>query len=111
MEPCDAHSGIHCVKRIKANVLMAGGLPTRIRPPMVDPLNFAPRVSTPTLMINGRRDLLQPYETQLEMLKLLGPSEEHKRFALFDSGHIPPRNDVIREKLDWLDRYLGPVRE
>jgi len=25
------------------------------------------------------------------------------------SGHIPPRNELIKETLEWLDRYLGPV--
>jgi len=31
--------------------------------------------------------------------------------VLFDSGHVPPWPDVIRESLDWLDRYLGPVEK
>jgi hypothetical protein len=26
-----------------------------------------------------------------------------------ESGHVPPRNLVVKESLDWLDRYLGPV--
>jgi dipeptidyl aminopeptidase/acylaminoacyl peptidase len=26
------------------------------------------------------------------------------------AGHVPPRMELIREILDWLDRYLGPVR-
>jgi len=25
------------------------------------------------------------------------------------TGHNIPRPDLIRETLDWLDRYLGPV--
>jgi len=29
--------------------------------------------------------------------------------VLFESGHVPPFPDVVRETLDWLDRYLGPV--
>ena len=28
---------------------------------------------------------------------------------LFESGHVPPFPDVVRETLVWLDRYLGPV--
>lgn len=31
------------------------------------------------------------------------------RYVL-DSGHVPNWNDVIRHALEWLDRYLGPVR-
>jgi len=44
------------------------------------------------------------------MFRLLGTPEKDKRHALFDSGHVPPRNDIIRETLDWLDHYLGPAR-
>lgn len=29
---------------------------------------------------------------------------------LRDAGHVPPRIELIREVLDWLDRKLGPVR-
>jgi hypothetical protein len=32
-----------------------------------------------------------------------------KKHVLFESGHVPPFPDVVRETLDWLDRYLGPV--
>ena len=36
---------------------------------------------------------------------------EHKRHVIFEgAGHVPPRIEVIRETLNWLDRYLGPVR-
>ena len=35
---------------------------------------------------------------------------EHKRLVLLDGGHVPASpNEVIREVLDWLDLYLGPV--
>ncbi len=30
--------------------------------------------------------------------------------ALFPLGHLPPINETARETLDWLDKYLGPVR-
>lgn len=39
----------------------------------------------------------------------LGTAEEHKRHAILDGGHSPPRNQLVRETLDWLDQYLGPV--
>jgi hypothetical protein len=29
---------------------------------------------------------------------------------VYDTGHNIPRPDLIRESLDWLDTYLGPVR-
>jgi len=40
---------------------------------------------------------------------LATPSKD-KRLALFDAGHLPDRNDIIKETLDWLDKYLGPVK-
>jgi len=44
------------------------------------------------------------------MFRLLGTPERDKRHALFESGHIVPKNFVIKEVLDWFDRYLGPVK-
>jgi len=29
---------------------------------------------------------------------------------LYETDHIPPRNEFIKESLAWLDRYLGPVK-
>ena len=45
-----------------------------------------------------------------DIIMFLGAPEKDKRHVLFDCGHIPPWNGVIRESLDWLDRYLGPVQ-
>ncbi len=97
--------------RVKANVFVGGGLSFGEVPPEIDLVNFLPRVHVPTLMINGRDDYLDPVETsQKPMFQLLGAPPDHKRHAVFPSGHVAPRNDVIREALDWFDRYLGPVR-
>ena len=81
-------------------------------PPEIDPFNFAPRVRVPTLMINGRTDFHYPMETsQLPLFRLLGVPPEHKRHAPLQGGHIPDNlHDLLREALDWFDRYLGPVR-
>jgi dienelactone hydrolase len=96
--------------RFKASVLFGGGLPELALPAEIDPINFAPRIRVPTLMINGRADFSYPLETsQLPLFKLLGPPADRKRHALFDGGHIPKIHDVIREVLDWFDRYLGPI--
>jgi len=43
------------------------------------------------------------------MFDLLGTPEEDKRLVLYDTDHYIPRNGLIKESLDWLDRYLGPV--
>ena len=97
--------------RLKVSVLVGAGLPPMNLAPEVDPLNFAPRVRVPTLMVAGRSDFLIPVESaQVPLFRLLGVAPEHKRHALFDGGHAPSQlQDVIREILDWFDRYLGPV--
>ncbi len=98
-------------KRLKTSVLLAGGLGSWEVPPEVNPLNFAPRAKMPVLMLNGRNDYTFPLESsQVPLFRLLGAPEQHKRHVLFDSGHVPPPIDVIKEILDWLDRYLGPVK-
>ena len=99
--------------RFAASVLVSGGL-HRIEegwPPADVPQNFAPRSTVPTLMINGKADFQAPVETNIQpMFDMLGTPAEHKRLALLDGGHVPASpNEVIREVLDWLDRYLGPV--
>jgi formylglycine-generating enzyme required for sulfatase activity/tRNA A-37 threonylcarbamoyl transferase component Bud32 len=97
--------------RVKASVLLGGGLPNTTLPPEIDLLNFAPRVHVPTLMVSGRSDFLLPLESaQLPLFRMLGVPAEHKRHALFAGGHAPGQiPDVMREILDWFDRYLGPV--
>jgi predicted esterase len=98
--------------RLKASILIGGGLLPWRHPPEVESINFAPHVGVPTLMINGRRDFYYPYETsQARLFALLGPPSPDKRHALFESAHIPvERAEVMRESLDWLERYLGEVK-
>jgi eukaryotic-like serine/threonine-protein kinase len=50
--------------RFAASILVAGGLRELPGTPEVSPLNFAPRVRVPTLMINGKHDFMIPYETR-----------------------------------------------
>ncbi len=98
--------------RIAAGILLAGGLiPLQMRPEMHS-AHFAPRLRTPTLMINGRDDFILPYElSQQPFFAMLGVPEEKKRHVRLAGGHIPTnRLEIIREVLDWLDRWLGPVQ-
>jgi dienelactone hydrolase len=98
-------------KRIKVGVLVGGGLPVERQAPEADTINFAPRVTIPILMINGKYDFDTPLNTcQIPLFRSLGTPAKDKRTAVFDAGHIVPRNEMIKEALDWLDRYLGPVR-
>jgi eukaryotic-like serine/threonine-protein kinase len=92
-------------------VLYGGGFEPEKALPEVDQINFAPRVKIPVLMLNGRYDWFYPLQTSQEpMFRLLGTPEEHKRHALFETGHVIPRSQQIKETLDWLDRYLGPTK-
>ncbi len=97
-------------ERLEASVLVGGGLIPRVFRPEAHPINYVTQVKTPTLMINGRYDTPFPYETSIKpMFDLLGTPNEHKELKLYETDHIPPRNEFIRETLAWLDRYLGPV--
>jgi len=98
--------------RLIAAVLLAGGLQGRSALPEAEPINFLPHVRTPTLMMGGRLDDRFPIQSsQLPFFSLLGSAEKEKKLLLYDCGHAElPRNEMIRETLDWLDKYLGPVK-
>ena len=96
--------------RFKTAILYVAGFRFQKQKPEVDPFHFVSRVRIPVLMLNGRYDSFFPHETsQIPMFKLLGTPEEHKRHLIYDTGHLIPRNQLIKESLEWLDRYLGPV--
>ena len=98
--------------RFKAAVLSSGGLNPG-QPAETNAWNFAPRVHTPVLMVNGRYDFIFPLETnQLPLFQALGTKEPDKRHVLYDGGHrnLVTRPDLIGEVLDWFDRYLGPTQ-
>jgi dienelactone hydrolase len=98
-------------KRFKVSVNYVAGLNFRRALPEADDLNFASRVTIPVLMLNGKYDYDFPYETsQLPLFRLLGTPPEQKRHVVYETGHFVPRTQLIREVLDWLDRYLGPVK-
>ena len=98
--------------RIKAGAFLAGGLYTFRQLPESEAIHFAPRAHQPVLMVNGRNDFGFPLETsQRPLLRLLGAPEKDKRHVVVeDAGHVVPRQAFIKEILDWLDRYLGPVK-
>jgi len=101
-------------RRFKAAVLMDGGFSqeTEILPE-IDIFNYVPRVTLPTLMVSGNGDFIFPVETgQKPYFERLGTSPEHKRHVVLVGGHFivaQQRSQVVREVLDWLDRYVGPV--
>ncbi|MCA1612306.1 MAG: hypothetical protein LC780_15980 [Acidobacteria bacterium] len=97
--------------RFKLAIFSSGGFRLARALPEVDPINFVSRVKIPVLLITGRYDFSAPYETaQAPMFRMLGTPEKDKRHFVFEAGHIPPQmQPVIKEVLDWLDRYLGPI--
>ena len=99
--------------RFAASVAVAGGLyryPDSW-PPEAIPLNFLPRVTAPTLMVNGNKDFGLPIETNVQvMFDLIGLPDDRKRLVVLEGGHVPEApNEVVRAVLDWLDQWLGEV--
>ncbi|MBM3854832.1 MAG: hypothetical protein FJ399_17050, partial [Verrucomicrobia bacterium] len=96
--------------RVKAAVLVSGGINPRVVPPQVDQINFAPRIRMPTLMLNGRYDFIFTEPSQQQLFRLLGAAPEHKLLVTVELGHVVRTDIRAKETLAWLDRYLGPVK-
>ena len=97
--------------RFKVAILESGGLEFQQALPEADQINFVSRVRIPVLMLNGRYDHFFPVESsQLPLYRMLDTPAKDKKHVIYESGHAPPRKDFIRESLDWLDKYLGPVK-
>ena len=96
--------------RIRAAVLHVGGLyPTGNFRPETDPVNYLPRARAPTLMLNGRYDVVFPYESsQRPFFRMLGTPPADKRHVVYPSSHSVPQAEVVEETLAWFDKYLGP---
>ncbi len=98
--------------RIKSVVLNVGGMEMTKALPEADQINFLPRVYQPVLMLNGKYDMYFPVETaQKPMYNLLGTPAKDKKMLIYDTGHLVPRTDFIKETLAWYDKYLGPVNK
>jgi serine/threonine protein kinase/dienelactone hydrolase len=98
-------------KRLKASVLHVAGFCFQKALPEVDQINFITRVKIPVLMLNGKYDHYFPVETsQKPFFELLRTRPEDKRQIIYEAGHFVPRDQHIKETLDWLDRYLGSVK-
>jgi DNA-binding winged helix-turn-helix (wHTH) protein/formylglycine-generating enzyme required for sulfatase activity/dienelactone hydrolase len=96
--------------RVHAAVLASGGIwihgPLH---PMIDLINYAPRITVPVLMLSGRYDHIYPYEqSQKRTFELLGTRPGDKQQIAYDTGHFTmPPNRVAADVTDWFDRYLG----
>jgi dienelactone hydrolase len=98
--------------RFKAAVLVLGGFYLQHSLPEVDAFNFAPHVRIPILLLNARFDFFYPIDSsQLPMFDLFRSPDAQKRRVVYDAGHNIPRPELIRESLEWLDKYLGQPPE
>jgi len=97
--------------RIKAAVLLSGGY-TRGMHPEFSQVNFAPRIKIPILMLNGKYDLTYPVETSIKPLfQMFGTPEKDKFLKFYETSHsVWLKNEVIKDELDFLDKYLGPAK-
>jgi pimeloyl-ACP methyl ester carboxylesterase len=100
--------------RFKAVVFLDGGMFQQTAGLAgLDQVDFAPRLTKPVLMVNGRYDATFPYESaQLPFFRMLGTPAADKRHIVFDTPHDVRlrRTDLVREVLDWYDKYLGRVQ-
>jgi len=103
--------------RLKVGLVHLGGLlvvPIHDTPfpPEIDALHYAPHVTQPVLMMNGRNDAIFPYENaQAPLFRLLGTPAQNKEHKTYPSGHSSSewQNELIKESLKWLDEWLGAV--
>jgi dipeptidyl aminopeptidase/acylaminoacyl peptidase len=95
----------------KTAIFVSGGMADFSQGDQIHMSGLLPHITIPVLMLNGKFDyLFPPASSQEPFFELLGTSDEQKRRVVYDSGHWPlPRNELIRETLDWLDKYLGTV--
>lgn len=101
-------------QRFKTAVFLDGGM-FQFIPPVagLDQVDFAQRLTQPVLMINGRYDATFPYETsQQPLFHLLATPQADKRQVEFDTPHDVRlrRTDLVKEVLQWFDKYLGRVQ-
>lgn len=95
--------------RYRAILFSGTGIP--LRPtnfaPAADRTNFVPRISAPTLMLQGRYDEDTSLKSESEpMFRLL---HVPKHLEVYEGGHIAPLEISTPVFTKWLDKTMGPV--
>ena len=93
----------------RASCIIGAGLPGTYRAinAAANPINFAPHIRAPKLIVQGRYDEDTPLRTAAEPLfKLFA---EPKQMTLFDGGHVPSIEVTMSATRGWLDANLGRV--
>ena len=98
--------------RLSVAMIVTGGLyPYSYSYPEVDVINYLPRISIPVIMLSGEYDLFFPAEKSVKpFFNFLGTPAEDKRLIFYETDHFMPAGEMKKETLNWLDRYLGPVK-
>ena len=95
--------------RYRAVVIMGAGLPIKYVPYIarVNPINFVSHIRAPKLIVQGRYDEDTPLRTATEpFLKLL---PEPKKLVIYEGGHVPPVETMMKVASGWLDDTIGRV--
>jgi hypothetical protein len=60
-------------------------------------------------VLNGRFDYFFPTaSSQQPLFELLGTPAVHKRRVVYEASHNIPRNEMIKEVVNWMEKYWGP---
>lgn len=102
---------LHFQPRVKSALLWSGGTVNADNQTQAEVMKTVmQRTTVPTLMINGQHDYVIPLEQQRQLFNNLGTPEEYKKHVVYDRGHLGwPLGEFVKENLNWLDKYLGPV--
>ena len=96
--------------RLKISILIVGGSTGNPYPEM-DPVNYVPRIKIPVLMLNGKYDTGFSYENVVKpFFNLLGTPVKDKKLILYETDHYVPKSEIVKETLNWLDKYFGPAK-
>ena len=96
--------------RLQAVVLWGARYPHgAVQRPAFNPATYWPRMTKPVLVTNGRDDQYASRSTDPQrLMALFGTDAQDKRLVLYDGPHWPmPRRELLRDTIDWFDRYLG----
>jgi serine/threonine protein kinase/predicted esterase len=97
--------------RFRSVVLVGGGIDNQYQPtrPETDNVNFAPRITSPVLMITGTYDEECSYYR--EALPLWSLLREPKKLVLVEGGHLPAPEARVPVINEWLNETLGRVED
>jgi eukaryotic-like serine/threonine-protein kinase len=97
--------------RYRLAIMMGAGIDERVRPvrPEVDPVNFAPYLDMPILVVQGRHDEEHPYFTRFLPLFNLLPREYTTLELVPGGGHLVRPEFRVPPITRFLTEHFGPV--